>query len=225
MSHPKESLADRARSAAPHVRREYGLHGLLEEEAHENPFVQFGAWLEEARQVGVLEPTAMTLATVGQDGTPSARIVLLKGFDEEGFVFFTNYASTKGHEIAGNAKVALVFFWAELERQVRIQGTATRVSREESEAYFHSRPLGSQLGAWASRQSTVVKSREVLEARLSELAAEYEGKEIPLPPFWGGYRVAPATIELWQGRESRLHDRLRYTRDGASGWRRERLSP
>ncbi len=166
----------------------------------------------------------MTLATVDAEGMPSARIVLLKGFDARGFVFFTNYDSHKGEELAKTPRAALVFFWPELERQVRIRGAVERVSREESESYFHSRPPGSQLGAWASAQSTVIPSRQVLEDRLAALEVQYRDSEVPVPPHWGGFRVAPNTIELWQGRPNRLHDRLLSTRDGQS-WRRERLAP
>ncbi len=166
----------------------------------------------------------MTLATVAADGRPSARMVLLKGFDQRGFVFYTNYGSRKAGELNANAAAALVFWWPPLERQVRVEGRAERISREESEAYFRTRPLGSKLGAWASAQSEVIPGREVLEERLEQLMARYASDEVPLPPFWGGYRLLPETVEFWQHRENRLHDRLRYRRDGAA-WVVERLSP
>ena len=209
------------------LRREYAQDGLCESAAHEDPLVQFDRWFSQALAAGVLEPNAMTLATVDAAGMPSARIVLLKGFDARGFVFFTNYDSHKGKELAQSPRAALVFFWPELERQVRIRGVVERVSRDESETYFHSRPSGSQLGAWASEQSTVIASRQVLEERLASLEEQYRDREVPVPPHWGGFRVAPKTIELWQGRPNRLHDRLLYTREGlsAESWRRERLAP
>lgn len=166
----------------------------------------------------------MTLATAASDGTPSARVVLLKGLSENGFVFYTNYESPKGKELAANPKAALVFYWPELERQVRVAGRVERVSREQSAAYFHSRPRGSQLGAWASRQSEIIPGREPLEDRLRALQAEYPG-EVPLPPFWGGFRLLPRQIEFWQGRPNRLHDRLLYSLQQDGSWRRERLSP
>jgi pyridoxamine 5'-phosphate oxidase len=187
--------------------------------------VQFGRWFGDARAAGLPEPEAMTLATTGPDGRPSARMVLLKGFDQRGFVFYTNYTSRKSRELAASPAAALVFWWPPpLQRQVRIEGLVERVSNEESEAYFRTRPLGSQLGAWASNQSEVIPGRDVLEKRLEELSARYADGEVPLPPFWGGFRLAPEVIELWQGRPNRLHDRLRYRRDGAR-WTIERLSP
>jgi pyridoxamine 5'-phosphate oxidase len=221
----RETLASNGlgeRAAA--LRTEYAREGLLESAAHDDPLIQFDQWFSQALAAGVLEPNAMTLATVDADGAPSARIVLLKGFDARGFVFFTNYDSRKGKELTTNPHAALVFFWPELERQVRIRGSVERVSAAETEAYFHSRPLGSQLGAWASPQSAVIASRQELEDRLAALEGEYRGAEVPVPPHWGGFRVAPRTIELWQGRPNRLHDRLLYTRDGDT-WRRERLAP
>ena len=207
------------------LRREYTLAGLKESDVDSNPFKQFDKWFQQALAAGLPEPNAMTLATATLDGKPSARVVLLKGFDEHGFVFFTNYESQKGRELLANPQAALVCYWIELERQVRISGRVSRVSAEESEEYFQSRPLGSQLGAWASQQSEVVGGRKTLEERLEQLTREYQTKPVPLPPYWGGYRVAPETIEFWQGRPNRLHDRLRYTLQANSHWLIERLSP
>ena len=207
------------------LRREYALAGLEESDLDSNPFNQFDKWFQQALAAGLPEPNAMTLATATLDGKPSARIVLLKGFDERGFVFFTNYESRKGRELLANPQAALVCYWIELERQVRISGRVSRVSAEESEEYFQSRPLGSQLGAWASQQSEVVDGRKTLEDRLEQLTREYQTKPVPLPPYWGGYRVAPETIEFWQGRPNRLHDRLRYTLQTNHHWLIERLSP
>jgi pyridoxamine 5'-phosphate oxidase len=207
------------------MRRNYTRAGLTEQDAHANPFVQFRLWFAEAKSAQILEPNAMTLATANASGEPSARVVLLKELDEQGFVFYTNYQSDKAQDIAANARVSLNFFWGELERQVRVQGAATKVSREESEAYFQTRPRESQIGAWASQQSSVVASREDLARRFQELSAEFEGRDIPCPPFWGGYRVKPSAIEFWQGRPGRLHDRLLYTCADDGFWRVERLSP
>ena len=189
-----------------------------------DPIVQFGRWFKEAEAAELIEPSAMTLATAAADGRPSARMVLLKGFDQRGFVFYTNYGSRKAGELGANAAAALVFWWPPLERQVRVEGRVERVSREESEAYFRTRPLGSRLGAWASAQSEVIPGRAVLEERLERLSARYADGDVPLPPFWGGYRVRPDTIEFWQHQPNRLHDRLRYRRDGGA-WVIERLSP
>jgi pyridoxamine 5'-phosphate oxidase len=198
---------------------------LLEHEADPNPFGQFERWFSRALNAGLKLPEAMTLATATKDGKPSARMVLLKGYDESGFVFYTNYNSRKGDELAENPHAALVFYWAPLGRQIRIEGTVAKVSRQESEAYFRSRPLDSRLGAWASNQSEVITGREVLERRLSELEEEYKSGDVPLPPYWGGYRLSPESIEFWQNRAGRLHDRIRYRRTGGNQWLMERLAP
>jgi pyridoxamine 5'-phosphate oxidase len=207
------------------LRREYTQRGLREEDLAPDPFIQFGVWFDEVAQADIREPNAMTLATATPDGQPSARMVLLKGADARGFNFFTNYESRKGNELTANPRAALVFFWVQLERQVRVEGHVERLSSEESDAYFASRPEGSQLGAWASQQSAVLPGRGPLEARYEELRAQYEGHEAPRPPFWGGYRVVPETVEFWQGRVNRLHDRLRYRRQSDGSWVIERLSP
>lgn len=207
------------------IRTEYRQRGLHEADVDADPFRQFHVWFDDATNAGLLEPNAMTLATASRDGRPSARMVLLKGFDERGFVFYTNYESRKGHELGETPYAALVFFWVELERQIRVEGRVERVSSEESDTYFHSRPEGSQIGALASHQSQVIASREVLERRTAELSAQYAGREIPRPESWGGFRVIPDTIEFWQGRPSRLHDRLRYCRNDDGSWTIERLSP
>ncbi len=205
------------------LRKEYALETLDESAVDSDPMRQFNAWMEEALRAQVSEPTAMTLATVDARGRPSARIVLLKGADPRGFVFFTNYASRKGRELAARPAAALTFFWHELERQVRIEGAVEKVTAAESEAYFASRPLGSRIGAWASPQSERIESRAWLEARWARLADEY-GEKPPCPPHWGGYRLLPDFLEFWQGRQSRLHDRIAYTR-GAGGWKVARLAP
>jgi pyridoxamine 5'-phosphate oxidase len=182
-------------------------------------------WLAEAVKSGIREPNALVVATADVAGQPSTRMVLLKGADRRGFVFYSNYESRKAGALAANPRASLLFPWHELERQVIVEGSVEKVSVEESTAYFHSRPLGSQVGAWASAQSTVLAGREELERRVEERMAEFQGKVVPLPPFWGGYRVVPAAIEFWQGRPSRLHDRLRYTRQSDGTWCRQRLSP
>ncbi len=211
----------------PDMRRHYALHELREEGAEADPIAQFRRWFDEARaDPAVPEPNAMTVATVDAEGHPAARVVLLKGVDERGFVFYTNYESAKGRELTANPRAALVFFWAALERQVRVTGGVGLTGEEESELYFASRPRGSQLGAWASTQSAKVSGRAELEARLAETAARFGEGPVPKAPRWGGYRVAPDAVEFWQGRPDRLHDRLRYVRaEGGAGWRIERLSP
>lgn len=198
---------------------------LDEKEVDSSPFKQFEIWFRQAEAAVPILPNAMTLATATKDGTPSARVVLLKDFDERGFVFYTNYESAKGKELDANPVAALCFYWSELGRQVRITGTIARTSREESEAYFHTRPIDSQLGAWASNQSEVIAGRAVLEAKMEEMSTKYEGKHIPLPPYWGGYRVTPVAIEFWQNRSSRLHDRIRYRLVDGARWVVERLEP
>lgn len=189
-----------------------------------DPLAQFQRWFDQAAESQLPEPNAMHLATVGPDGRPSGRIVLLKGLDD-GFLFFTNYQSRKGHELAHNDHAALTFFWVELERQVRVQGCVERVSEAESDAYFASRPRGSQIGAWVSAQSEVVPDRAFLEKRAEELEAQFAGKQVPRPPHWGGYRLRPEYLEFWQGRPSRLHDRIAYTKQQNGIWKIERLSP
>ena len=206
-------------------RKEYTLYNLREDEVDPDAIRQFELWFDEATKTEIPEPDAMTLATATPDGRPSARIVLLRGVDNRGFAFFTNYDSRKGRELDANPFAALVFFWHEQERQVRIEGRVHRVSPEESDQYFQSRPASSRIGAWASPQSEVIKSRELLEIRCKELEKDFEVGSTPRPPNWGGFRLVPQTIEFWQGRPSRLHDRLRYTRCGQSEWLIERLAP
>lgn len=206
------------------LRRSNALKELSEASVSSNPFTQFSVWMNEAVNSNLLDPNAMILVTASKEGFPSARTVLLKGFDERGFVFYTNYESAKAKDLDENPNAALLFLWVELERQVRISGKVEKISQADSEEYFSSRPRESQLGAWASKQSSVIESREVLETKYEEMKKRFESKEIPLPPFWGGYRVIPQRIEFWQGRESRLHDRICYTLD-AGKWKIERLSP
>ncbi len=206
------------------LRREYRLASLDVADVAPDPVAEFGRWLDQALRAELLEPHAFTLATASADGVPSARIVLLRGFDASGFTFFTDYRSRKGRELAENPRAAGVFYWPELERQVRLVGSIRKVSREESAAYYHTRPVGSRLGAWASHQSMVLPSRRTLEERLEEVARRFPGEEVPLPDHWGGYRLVPHEFEFWQGRESRLHDRVRYAKQGEA-WRIDRLSP
>ncbi|TDW99891.1 pyridoxamine 5'-phosphate oxidase [Dinghuibacter silviterrae] len=208
------------------IRKEYKLKELTEASVATDPFLQFGRWWDEAMASHIDEVNAMTLATVSPDGLPEARIVLLKGVDNRGFVFYTNYDSHKGAALAAHPQACLLFFWKELERQVRITGSVEKVSPEESDAYFHSRPEGSQLGAWASPQSQVIDGRSVLDKNLESYTTRFSGAEVPRPPHWGGYRVHPDSVEFWQGRPSRLHDRLLYRwNKAANAWSISRLAP
>ena len=206
------------------IRTDYKQRSLDEADVAADPLLQFGRWWEEAMNSNIDEVNAMTLATATLAGKPSARIVLLKGFDANGFVFFTNYNSHKAAAIAANPFVSLVFFWKELERQVRIEGAISKVAAEESDAYFNSRPAGSRIGAWASPQSKVIASREIIEENVRALEKSFGNKTIERPEYWGGYVVRPDLIEFWQGRPSRLHDRIQYTKE-AGGWKIERLAP
>jgi pyridoxamine 5'-phosphate oxidase len=212
-------------NSIPNIRKDYKLKVLNEADVCANPFDQFNKWWDEAIHSNIEEVNAMTLATVSAEGKPSARIVLLKGVDEHGFIFFTNYHSHKAIDILHNPNVALVFFWKELERQVRIEGNISKIKESDSDAYFKSRPTLSKLGAWASPQSTVIASREVIETNLNEVENNFAGKEIERPPHWGGYIVKPTLIEFWQGRRSRLHDRIQYTTNAEANWIIERLAP
>lgn len=211
-------------SSIADLRKDYTRETLNETDVDPNPFRQFQRWFDQAVNAELPEPNAMTVATASKDGIPSARIVLLKAVDDRGFTFFTNYNSAKGKELEANPQAALVFLWTELERQVRIVGAVEKITPEESDGYFFSRPHNSRLGAWASEQSEVIPNRDVLEQKLASLKLEYENQEVPRPPHWGGFRVLPREIEFWQGRSSRLHDRLRYQfQDGQ--WVIDRLSP
>jgi len=207
------------------LRREYCKRGLDREQLAADPMDQFTRWFEEVCAADVLEPNALSVATVAADGKPSLRTVLLKYFDKDGLVFFTNLESRKAREIAVNPRVSLLFLWRELERQVRVEGMAERVSVREAAAYFMRRPRGSQLGAWVSRQSSIISSRQLLEAKLEEMKRRFKDGEVPLPSFWGGYRVRPDCLEFWQGRPSRLHDRFEYRKTENGPWTIERLAP
>ncbi len=207
------------------LRREYARQALNEDSAEADPIAQFRRWFDEALAAEVLDPNAMTLATASPAGHPSARIVLLKGFDADGFALYTNYESRKAQELEANPWAALVFWWGVLERQVRVEGQVERVAERDSDAYFGSRPRGSRLGAWASPQSRVIAGRDVLESRLEEAEARFPDESVPRPSYWGGYRVRPEAVEFWQGRPSRLHDRLRYRRAEEGVWLVERLAP
>lgn len=206
------------------MRRDYKLLELHEADALPDPIQQFGKWFEDARAAGIIEPTVMTLATADATGRPAARIVLLKGFDARGFAFYTNKLSQKGKDLRENPRACLVFFWEALERQVRIDGSVVDVSREEAEQYYHSRPVNSQIGAWVSNQSSIISSRDDLNQREVEMHKKFDGQTVPMPDYWGGYRVIPEVIEFWQGRPSRLHDRLCY-RLTEQRWNIERLAP
>jgi pyridoxamine 5'-phosphate oxidase len=199
--------------------------GISRADLEANPFVQFQHWFEDAIGTGIPEPNGMSLATVATDGQPWLRTVLLKLYDQQGFVFYTNYESSKARQLETNPRVALLFPWVALARQVAITGTAVRIPRTESIKYFATRPRGSQIGAWASPQSQVIRSRSLLDAKVEEIKRKFSQGEVPLPSFWGGYRVIPETIEFWQGRENRLHDRFLYSREPSGGWRIERLAP
>jgi len=199
--------------------------GLRRSDLDPDPIKQFANWFTTAIETGIRDVNAMSLATAGQDAKPSVRIVLLKSFDEDGFVFFTNYESEKGKQLEANPYAALGFYWIELDRQIRISGKVDKTSRKESQTYFRSRPVGSQLSAWASRQSAVLDGRRVLDARMEEMNERFADKRVPLPPHWGGYRLKPDNMEFWQGRSNRLHDRFRYTRHSDGSWLIERLAP
>jgi pyridoxamine 5'-phosphate oxidase len=212
-------------NTAQDPRYKHAGRGLRRRDLDPDPIKQFSNWFTAAIEAQIRDVNAMSLATAGRDAKPSVRVVLLKGFDQDGFVFFTNYESEKGKELEANPYAALGFYWIELDRQIRISGPVKKTSREEAERYFHSRPIGSQLGAWASRQSEVIDARRVLDARMAEMTERYAEKPIPLPPHWGGFRVRPERFEFWQGRPNRLHDRFRYTRKPDGKWTIDRLAP
>lgn len=207
------------------IRKEYAMHALSEADVQANPLQQFSIWWNEALQAEMEEVNAVTLATASADGLPTARTVLLKGYDERGFVFYTNYNSQKAAQLEENPRATLLFFWKELERQVRITGLVEKTSAEESDAYYHSRPEGSRLGAWASPQSSTIESREWLENKVSEMENAFTNGNLNRPPHWGGYRVKPVIVEFWQGRPSRLHDRIQYSIQTGGNWKIERLAP
>jgi pyridoxamine 5'-phosphate oxidase len=207
------------------LRHEYDAQGLRRADLHSDPIEQFRAWFAAALAADIRDVNAMSLATASPDAKPAVRIVLLKGIDRRGFSFFTNYDSEKGRHLDANPFAELAFYWLKLERQIRIRGPVERTSREDSAAYFHSRPPGSRLGAWVSKQSEVIDSRKILDARLEQMTERFEGGEIPLPPHWGGYRVMPEQMEFWQGRPNRLHDRFRYSRQADGAWQIDRLAP
>jgi pyridoxamine 5'-phosphate oxidase len=215
--HGGKSIAD--------IRKDYRLRSLSEQDVAPNPIAQFASWWHDVLESEIVEPNAMTLATASAEGIPTARIVLLKGFDERGFVFYTNYNSFKGLQLQENPRACLVFFWKELERQVRIMGLIEKVSEHDSDEYFSSRPEGSRIGAIVSPQSQVIENREWLEAKVNEAAQQLSGKNIQRPAYWGGYRVNPAIVEFWQGRPNRLHDRLQYSLMDNGEWKIERLAP
>jgi pyridoxamine 5'-phosphate oxidase len=212
-------------NAIADIRKEYASETLLENDVEAHPIQQFQKWWDQAIKADILEPNAMTLATASADGLPSARIVLLKGFHERGFVFYTNYRSFKAMQLEENPKASLLFHWKELERQVRIMGVIEKIPANESDEYFNSRPVGSRVGAWASPQSQVIENRQWLEKEFEKRIKEFENNTIPRPPHWGGYLVKPVIIEFWQGRYSRLHDRIQYSLEEDGNWKIERLAP
>lgn len=222
MDKSEGEIADQEKIAQ--IRRDYAREELNESTIEDHPIDQFMIWFEQAMSADLLDANAMTLSTATKEGKPSSRIVLLKGVDEQGFRFYTNYASRKGKELKENPSAALCFFWSILERQVRVEGKVQKLSREESELYFHRRPRLSQIGAWASRQSTEVQSRDELEEKFNDISQRYKNREIPLPDFWGGYLVKPRRVEFWQGRKGRMHDRICYKK-AENTWKKTRLSP